>query len=117
MGKFKKNISKKNLIPKEIVGVRKKRRKSIVPSILKKPLEDLTEEEIAERDKKMQDFLPRIDIEKHTTKINLARNAEECKKHTKDSCFRPDIYLDYGCSHCSLFENCACPIKKSKKRY
>jgi hypothetical protein len=116
-GRQKTNISKKNLIDKNIVGVRKKRTKSIVPRILKTPVDELSDEEVAERDKLMNEFLPKIDPNKKTIILNLSKNAEACREHTKGACFRPDIYLDYGCDHCSLVEHCACPIKKVKKKH
>ena len=50
--------------------------------------------------------------------INLAKNAEECKKATIGTCFRPDIYLDNDrtCDLCSLVENCSCVLKQLSKK-
>lgn len=51
-------------------------------------------------------------------KINMVKNKEVCAHVTKHACWRPDIYLDVGCSVCILKENCACPIKNLKlKKY
>ena len=116
-GRPKTNISKKNLIDKNIVGVRRKRTKSIVPSILKRPIGELTEEEVLEREKKMDEFLPKVDPNKKTIILNLTKNEEACKEHTKGSCWRPDIYLNDGCENCSLVKHCACHLKKVKKKY
>jgi hypothetical protein len=116
-GRPRKNIATKNLIDKSIVGVRKKRTKSIVPSIVKRPMEELTTQEREEREKWLDSFLPKIDPNKKTVVLDLNKNAEACKEHTKGACVRPDIYLDYGCNHCSLFQNCACRLKKVKKNY
>ncbi len=48
---------------------------------------------------------------KGTELISLVENKEVCEQVTKIACWRPDIYLDYGCSACVLASNCACPIK------
>lgn len=54
--------------------------------------------------------------------IDLKKNAEECKKATEGTCWRPDIYLnnDRTCDNCVLSEHCACVLKrfstKRKKR-
>jgi hypothetical protein len=53
---------------------------------------------------------------KPPTTIDLTKNAEVCREVTKSSCWRPDIYLDYGCVACSINKNCACPIKKMIKK-
>ena len=53
---------------------------------------------------------------KPPTIIDLTKNAEVCRETTKSCCWRPDIYLDFGCVECSLNENCASPIKKMVKR-
>ena len=34
---------------------------------------------------------------------------------TKDTCLRPDIYLDEECYSCSHYEQCICPVKYKKK--
>jgi hypothetical protein len=52
---------------------------------------------------------------KGTEQISLLKNKEMCQTVTQFACWRPDIYLDYGCQHCVLAENCACPIKNLKK--
>ena len=48
--------------------------------------------------------------------VDMTKNADVCRKTTESSCWRPDIYLDYGCVECILKENCACPIKKLVKK-
>ena len=35
---------------------------------------------------------------------------------TKDTCLRPDIYLDDNCYSCNYYELCQCPIKYQKKK-
>lgn len=96
--------------------VRKPRKKSIIPSILKKPVSELTEEEIYSREKIMQDFIPNLASERKTRKVDLTKDHVECEKTTKSGCFRPDIYLDYGCFHCSLYKHCMCSIKMKPKK-
>jgi hypothetical protein len=113
----KRNIATVKLIDKNMIGKRKPRRKSTIPSILKKPIDQLTDEEYAIRQEKMKDFLPKMGNVKKTIVIDLTNNPEECKKHTESSCFRPDIYLDHGCSHCSLNKYCSCRLKNLKKRH
>jgi hypothetical protein len=34
---------------------------------------------------------------------------------TRDTCLRPDIYLEDECYNCSYYEQCQCPIKHKKK--
>jgi hypothetical protein len=53
---------------------------------------------------------------KGTTIVDLTTNKEVCEQITKSSCWRPDIYLDLGCSECSIQENCACPVKNLDKK-
>lgn len=48
--------------------------------------------------------------------ISLLKNKEMCEQVTQIACWRPDIYLDYGCSECILKDNCACPIKNLKRK-
>ena len=114
-GRPKKNITTKNLIDKSIVGKRKTRTKTIVPGVVKRSIDELTVEEREEREKWLDSFLPKIDPNKKTTIINLKKNVEACREHTKGACWRPDIYLDYGCQECPLFKNCACAIKGKKR--
>jgi hypothetical protein len=47
--------------------------------------------------------------------VNLITNKEYCEELTKVSCWRPDIYLDFGCKECILKDNCQCPIKNLKR--
>ncbi len=53
---------------------------------------------------------------KPNTTIDLTQDAKMCAEITQSACWRPDIYLDSGCSECSLQEHCACPIKNLDKR-
>ena len=71
----------------------------------------LTLEQIEERREKVRATIPKIDLHKVRESINLIQNKKECAKHTEFSCHRPDVFLDYGCSQCSLAKGCACPLK------
>lgn len=48
--------------------------------------------------------------------VNLLENKEVCARVTQSACWRPDIYLDLGCNECILKENCACPIKDTRRK-
>ena len=80
----------------------------------------LTKEQMEERAERIKRDLPKYDPFKPRVIVDLAKDPEECKKATQHACFRPDVYLDYGCEFCSLYKHCACPIKdgvnKRKKR-
>ena len=71
----------------------------------------LTQEQIEERREKVRATIPKIDLHKVRESINLIQNKKECAKHTSFACHRPDVFLDYGCSQCSLAKGCACPLK------
>ena len=71
----------------------------------------LTLEQIEERREKVRATIPKIDLHKTREPINLIQNKKECAKHTSFACHRPDVFLDYGCSQCSLAKGCACPLK------
>ena len=103
---------RKNILKK----IRKPRKKSIIPSNFKKSIDELTEQELEDRKDAIRDFLPKIDINAGIRKIDLKKDHEECAKITEFSCFRPDVYLDYGCFECSLYKYCKCPIKMKNKR-
>lgn len=47
--------------------------------------------------------------------VDLTQNKTVCEEVTRSSCWRPDIYLDYGCKHCYIKDNCVCPIKNLKR--
>lgn len=51
---------------------------------------------------------------------NVLRNKEGILNVTKDSCIRPDIFLDNdrNCDDCPYYEHCGCNIKRlsSEKR-
>jgi hypothetical protein len=53
---------------------------------------------------------------KGTEPINMVRNKEVCAQVTAFACWRPDIYLDFGCEECILKDNCACPVKNLKRK-
>jgi hypothetical protein len=50
--------------------------------------------------------------------VDLVKNAEECKKATENTCWRPDIYLnnDRHCDNCKLVEHCGCSLKQLSKK-
>jgi hypothetical protein len=48
--------------------------------------------------------------------VSLLKDKEMCTKVTEFACWRPDIYLDLGCTECILRDNCACPIKNLKRK-
>lgn len=48
--------------------------------------------------------------------IDLTKDEKECKRITESACWRPDIYLDFGCLECPLHEHCVCPIKKLQRK-
>ena len=48
--------------------------------------------------------------------IDMVKNKDVCAEVTAHACWRPDIYLDFGCSECILRENCACPVKNLKHK-
>ena len=52
---------------------------------------------------------------KRPESIDLTQNKEVCEEITRTSCWRPDIYLDYGCKHCYIKDNCICPAKNLKR--
>lgn len=99
---------------------RKSKKKGYIPSSILKPDPNATPEEENIRRQKLSDMLPKYDPFKPRRVIDLVSDEKECKEITKDSCFRPDIYLDYGCFKCQLYSNCNCRIKivlKGKKKY
>jgi hypothetical protein len=118
--KSKKNIDpEKERISQErkslLKKTRKRRKKSGVPTLFRKKEEDLSEEEVEMRRDAIRDFIPKIDFNAGIRTVDLKKDAEECAKYTESSCFRPDIYLDYGCFECFLYKNCKCPIKLKKR--
>ena len=50
--------------------------------------------------------------------IDLTIDAEECARATRNTCWRPDIFLNSGrsCHNCVLVEHCACPSKRIDKK-
>jgi hypothetical protein len=59
--------------------------------------------------------IPKINLNKPREIIDMTKNKEVCQEVTSSSCWRPDIYLDYGCSECKLVKNCASSIKNVKR--
>jgi len=99
---------------KKKVGRPKKNKESSSPY--------LTKEQMEARAEKIRKDLPKYDPFKPRVVVDLSKDPEECKKATAFACFRPDVYLDYGCWVCSLYKHCACPIKdgvnkKSRKNF
>jgi hypothetical protein len=86
------------------------------PTETKKEPVVLTPEEIEMRREKIRATIPKIDLYKNTEIFDLKKDKDMCVKHTAFSCHRPDIYLDYGCSECSIQKYCACPIKDINRR-
>lgn len=52
---------------------------------------------------------------KEPVSVDLRENKNVCEEITRTSCWRPDIYLDYGCKHCSIKDNCVCRLKNLKR--
>lgn len=78
-------------------------------------LNNITREEMEDRAEEIRKDIPKIDLHKPKTIIDMRKDKEMCKKITSSACWRPDIYLDYGCNECSLVKNCACSIKNLKR--
>jgi len=76
----------------------------------------LTREEMEARAEEIKRNLPKIDLHKVREPIDMVKNKDVCIEVTSFACWRPDIYLDLGCSECSLVKNCACPIKNLKRK-
>jgi len=60
--------------------------------------------------------IPKVNLNRPKTVIDLVENPEACAKYTADSCYRPDIFLNNGkaCNGCQLYKNCAYAGKKLK---
>lgn len=76
----------------------------------------LTREQMEDRAEEIRRNLPKIDLNRQRELIDMVKNKEVCAEVTSFACWRPDIYLDYGCSECSLVKNCVCPIKNLKRK-
>ena len=85
--------------------------KTVADKSIKMVPQPLTPEQMEERREKIRSTIPKIDFHKVRESINLIQNKKECAKHTEFSCHRPDVFLDYGCSKCSLAKGCVCPMK------
>lgn len=78
----------------------------------------LTREEIEERGEKIRKTLPKIEVRRNITVIDLRKNKEACEYETRDTCIRPDIFLkNRDCDDCGINKWCKCPIKKFSKNY
>jgi hypothetical protein len=75
----------------------------------------LTREEMENKAEEIRKSIPKIDLSKPTEVFNLTKNKDVCMATTKDSCWRPDVYLDKGCLSCNIVKFCACPIKNIKR--
>lgn len=97
-------LCKERFYPKE------KKKKEYVP-------ETLEEREL--RIEEIRASLPKINLNKEKTIIDLVKDKEACAEFTKKMCIRPDIYLnnDKTCDNCILRNNCSCIIKKFSKFY
>ena len=82
---------------------------------VRKVLRELTREEMEERKEKILAQLPKFK-EYVPNPIDMTQDAEVCAEVTSFACWRPDIYLDYGCAECALYNNCACPIKDMSRQ-
>jgi hypothetical protein len=72
-----------------------------------------TQWEIEEEIEKIRRDMPKINLNSPRNIINLNKDKKMCAELTKDTCIRPDIYLnnDRNCDYCSINEHCACPLK------
>lgn len=70
-----------------------------------------TPEEREARYDEIRKTIPKIDLYKVREPIDIIKNKKYCSEVTKMMCWRPDIYLDMGCSQCSLNKGCASRIK------
>lgn len=76
----------------------------------------LTREEMEDRAEEVRKNIPKIDLNKPRVSIDMVKNKEVCQEVTASACWRPDIYLDYGCSECKLAKHCACKSKNLKRK-
>jgi hypothetical protein len=87
-----------------------------LPQKEKKPVEKRikTQWEIEEEIEKIRREMPKIDLNKPRTVINLNKDSKMCAELTKNMCIRPDIYLnnDRSCDYCSINEHCSCALKR-----
>jgi hypothetical protein len=79
-------------------------------------------ETIEERERRIEQIrasLPKIDLNKERTVIDLTKDDKACSEYTRNMCIRPDIFLDNDrtCDMCSLRRCCSCRIKKFSKYY
>jgi len=86
-----------------------KEKKVYVPKIL-------TKEEMEDRAEEIRKDLPKIDLNKAIETIDLTKNEKVCAEITASSCWRPDIYLDFGCESCKISKFCSCRLKNLKRK-
>jgi hypothetical protein len=75
-----------------------------------------TQEEREARYDKIRATIPKIDFNRTREVIDLKKDKEACKDHTHFACNNPHVYLDMGCSECTLSKHCACPIKDMNRK-
>jgi hypothetical protein len=71
-----------------------------------------------EKIEELKGYLSEYKFQNNRKIINLVENKRVCAETTARACWRPDIYLDNDkwCNGCSLFEACACEIKRWNKK-
>jgi hypothetical protein len=119
----KKEAKAKKQAKQEIVAPKKRGRpKKVVDtsteiaSETKKEPVVLTQEDMELRREKIRATIPKIDLHKTREMINITKDKDACREHTFFACHRPDIFLDLGCSECSLQNACACPLFDPKRK-
>jgi hypothetical protein len=119
----KKEAKAKKQPKQEILAPKKKGRpKKVVDtsteiaSETKKEPVVLTQEDMELRREKIRATIPKIDLYRIREMINITKDKDACREHTSFACHRPDIYLDLGCSECSLQNACACPLFDPKRK-
>jgi hypothetical protein len=70
-----------------------------------------TPEEREARYDRIRATIPKIDLHRVREPLDLKKDKDACKQHTSFACHNPLIFLDLGCSQCSINKHCACPIK------
>lgn len=70
-----------------------------------------TPEEREARYDEIRKTIPKIDFNKSREVIDIVKDKKYCSEVTKMMCWRPDIFLDSGCSQCSLNKGCSSKIK------
>jgi hypothetical protein len=76
--------------------------------------EYLTVDDMEDRKEKIRATLPKMDPDAKPVRINFT-DREEVEELTRNTCQRPDIYLDAGCRRCSLSHYCIAGCKDMKR--